>query len=51
METSTGEVTRLLQDLSEGNRESLGHLYQRFASGPLDWAALRAAAASRPRPN
>jgi uncharacterized protein YndB with AHSA1/START domain len=52
--TGTGyadtEAGRLLFDFfREGNRESLGHLYQRFASGPLDWAALRAAAA-RARP-
>ena len=54
--TGTGyadnEAGRLLFGFfREGNRESLGHLYQRFASGPLDWAALRAAEASRPRPN
>jgi uncharacterized protein YndB with AHSA1/START domain len=24
-----------------GNSASLGHLYQRFASGPLDWVAIR----------
>lgn len=34
-----------------GNRISLGHLRQRFVTGPLDWAAIRAAEASRPRPN
>lgn len=32
-----------------GNRISLQHLYQRFVSGPLDWAAI-AAAEVRPRP-
>lgn len=25
----------------DGNSISLGHLYQRFVSGPLDWAAIR----------
>ena len=54
--TGTGyadnEAGRLLFGFfREGNRESLGHLYQRFVSGPLDWAAIRAAEASRPRPN
>lgn len=45
--TGTGyadnEAGRLLFGFfREGNRESLGHLYQRFVSGPLDWAAIRA---------
>jgi len=34
-----------------GNRISLERLRQRFVSGPLDWAAIRAAEANRPRPN
>lgn len=34
----------------DGNRISLERLRQRFVSGPLDWAALRAAEANRPRP-
>jgi hypothetical protein len=32
---------RLFGFFREGNSESLGHLYQRFVSGPLDWAAIR----------
>jgi uncharacterized protein YndB with AHSA1/START domain len=34
-----------------GNRISLERLRQRFVSGPLDWAAIRAVEANRPRPH
>lgn len=54
--TGTGyadnEAGRLLFGFfREGNRISLERLRQRFVSGPLDWAAIRAAEASRSRPN
>ena len=48
METSTGEVTRLLQDLSGGNREALDKLL------PLVYSELRRLAHSyltRERPD
>ena len=50
--TGTGyadnEAGRLLFGFfRDGNRISLERLRQRFVSGPLDWAALRAAEASR----
>ena len=53
--TGTGyadnEAGRLLFGFfRDGNRISLERLRQRFVSGPLDWAAIRAAEASRPRP-
>ena len=46
--TGTGyadnEAGRLLFGFfRDGNRISLQHLYQRFVSGPLDWAAMAAA--------
>ena len=54
--TGTGyadnEAGRLLFGFfRDGNRISLERLRQRFVSGPLDWAALRAAEANRTRPH
>ena len=54
--TGTGyadnEAGRLLFGFfRDGNRISLERLRQRFISGPLDWAALRAAEANRTRPH
>ena len=44
------EAGRLLAGFfRDGNRVSLERLRQRFVSGPLDWAAIRAAEAARPR--
>jgi hypothetical protein len=53
--TGTGyadsEAGRLLFGFfREGNRISLERLRRRFVSGPLDWAAIAAAEADRPRP-